>query len=104
MPYNPAIHDTSEGENISHFNAVRIRAIGQGELQIEMRSLDAVKTSQLVPLKLQDKNDRSMNRLCNFVTQRAQLGIKTTCINDYFKINRVILFAKILWSDYPGGN
>lgn len=45
---------------------------------------------------------REPQRLANFTNQRVQFELKTTEINEYFIINRIIVFAKPIWSEYPG--
>lgn len=101
MSFGATSTESSGGENISHFTAVRLRVTGSGSLKMRLLSLDEVRTSTLVPFTLTAATNRQPTRNCNFVEQRAQLEVKTTEIDETFRINRIILFVKELYSDYP---
>jgi|PlaIllAssembly_1097288.scaffolds.fasta_scaffold00017_4 hypothetical protein len=92
----------STGENISHFTAVRMRVTGQGNLKLKFYSLDDIKSQDLVPLPMQTTTNIQPTRLANFSQQRASLKIGTTEFQEYFRINRVIIFAKEMFTSYPG--
>lgn len=100
MPVGTALSQGSAGESLSHFNAIRMRVTGVGSLQMELRSFDGVETQTLVPFTLLERTNREPTRLCNFVQQRASLEVKTDKLNEHFRINRIILFSKELWSQY----
>jgi len=90
------------GENILHFNAIRLRATGVGNLKLEFISLDDMKTQELKPIPLLLRTDREPTRLANFISQRAKLKISVTQKDERFVINRIIIYAKELYSSYPG--
>lgn len=92
------------GENILHFTAVRMRVVGQGSLKMRLNSLDDVQTQELVPFSMSAGTNIQPTRLCNFLQQRAQLEVYTTELNDFFKINRIILFVKESATSYPGNS
>lgn len=92
----------SKAEEICHFNGVRIRVYGNGNLRMTLFSLDQVNSNVLVPVPMASPTAREPTRLANFVSQRAMLEIKTTAINEMFHVNRVIVFAKLLWTQFPG--
>ena len=100
MPVAPSIG--SHQEEVIHFAGVRIRVVGTGNLDLEFLSLDNVDTQTLVPLVMSNTTAREPTRLSNFISQRGMLKISTDSINDYFEINRIILFAKPIWSQFPG--
>lgn len=102
MPLGTALGSGSSGEAIIHFNAIRMRVVGSGQLRLSMVSLDSIETQTLVPLTMASATDIQPTRLCNFIKQRAQLELKTTSINEIFKINRIIVFAKPMFTSYPG--
>lgn len=102
MPKGAPRTEPSLGENISHFTAVRLRATGAGDLKMKLFSFDDVNSTTLLPLTLQAANNIQPTRICNFVEQRAYLEIKTTEIDNFFKINRIIVFVKELYTGYPG--
>lgn len=90
------------GENIQHFGAIRLRVNGSGNLKPKFLSLDDVKTLDLVPIVMSTLTDREPTRLSNFMSQRARLRLGTTEKDEIFKINRVIIFIKETYSEYPG--
>jgi hypothetical protein len=89
-------------EEIVHFAGVRLRVTGSGNLDLEFLSLDNVNSQTLAALPMSATTAREPTRLANFISQRAQLKISTNVIDETFKINRIILFAKPIWSQFPG--
>lgn len=92
----------SQGENINHYTGVRIRVIGTGSLEMTLRSQDNVRSVSLVPFTMASTARISPFRLVNFVEQRVQLRVETLLIDEIFRINRIILYAKTLWVEEPG--
>jgi hypothetical protein len=88
--------------NISHFNAVRLRVVGQGNLNMSLFSLDDEHSQVLAPLSLSSTTSVIPTRLANFIEQMASLELETTEINDYFRISRVVIFSREIFSSYPG--
>jgi hypothetical protein len=102
MPYSSAVSaGGSSGEFISHFTGVRMRIVGDGEFEMTFISMDDTESQVLVPFTLEETTDRQPFRLANFKKQRALLEGKTDLINEFFKIDRIIIFAKELWTEYP---
>jgi len=102
MPKGAALSEKSSGENISHFAAIRIRITGVGSLKMKVLSLDDVKAKTLVPLVMSRDNRIIPTRLVNFVEQRASFELKTSDIGERFRINRVVIFMKEIYTSYPG--
>lgn len=92
----------SAGENISHFNAVRFRINGVGEMELTFYSLDDIKSQVLLPLNMLEATNIQPTRLANFIEQRAYLKGETNGLGEWFRINRIIVFQKELFSSYPG--
>lgn len=88
-------------ENISHFNAIRLRVIGQGSLKLKLNSLQEAHSESLADLPMSMRTSIQPTRLANFIDQRASLEIRTLTINDYFRINRILIFSKEFASEYP---
>lgn len=88
--------------DLIHVNAIRFRITGTGELQIKLIGLDSVLTQTLVPLTMASAPGREPQRLANFINQKIQYELKTTEIDEIFRINRIIVFAKPQWSEFPG--
>jgi hypothetical protein len=89
-------------EGINHFGAVRIRVNGTGNLVPTFYTLDYKRSSQLVPLVMEDTTEWEPVRLANFKSQRAYLKFETLAINERFVVNRIIIYAKPLWSQGVG--
>ena len=100
MPVSESIG--SHSEEILHFGGVRLRVIGAGSLNMKFSSLDDVITQDLLPLPMIATNAREPLRLANFISQRALLTVSVSGIDQYFRINKVVLFTKPIWSEYPG--
>jgi hypothetical protein len=102
MPKGAALSERSSGESISHFAAIRIRMTGTGSLKMGVYSLDDVRSKTLVPFTMQATSRIIPTRLVNFTEQRASFELKTTEINERFRINRIVLFMKEVFTSYPG--
>lgn len=92
----------SAGESISHFNGIRMRIIGSGNLDITLYSLDDVKSQTLNPLVMQATTNIQPLKKCNFMQQRAAVEFSTDEINEYFRFNRIIIFSRPVFANYPG--
>lgn len=86
---------------IQHYNGVRMRLTGSGSLQMTMLSLDEVDTQTLIPFTMAATTQREPTRLANFKSQSMQLEVKTTLINETFRISKIIIFAKPVESEFP---
>ena len=91
----------SYGENIQHLSHVRLRITGSGIYKQTVYSLDDVSQTAIPDLPMNSVNGIEPTRLANFVSQRISLEGKTTEINEYFRINRIILFTKEYGSEFP---
>ena len=92
----------SAGENITHFNAVRMRIQGTGNLKMSFISQDEVITQDLAPLVMAELTNIQPTRLANFMQQRAIFKLGTTEKDEFFRINRIVLFTKETFSSFPG--
>lgn len=88
-------------ENILHFGAIRFRVNGQYNMKLSLYSLDDTYSTELLPLPITELPGREPTRRCNFMAQRAKLKISTDKINEYVKINRIVIFAKARATSYP---
>lgn len=102
MPKGSALTEGSAGEFISHTTGVRMRVVGAGNLQMTLFSLDDIRSQALVPFVMTAATNIQPFRLANFMEQRTALEIKTTLINEWFRINRIIVFQKPKFTMYPG--
>ncbi len=81
--------------------AVRLRVIGAGNLRLSLTDYDDVQTQTLVPIAMAAATRIEPMRLANFQSQRIRLVGRTTDINEWFDIHRIILFAKPIAVEYP---
>ena len=89
-------------DDIVHYTAVRMRVIGSGSLQMRMISQDDVFNQVLVPFVMSASTNIRPTRLMNFQHQKAMFEGKTTLINERLEINKIIIFAKNVFHEYPG--
>lgn len=94
---------SSSQDNIIHYTSVRMRIIGSGSLDMTMFSQDDVFSSALVPFTMRATTNIRPTRLMNFQHQRAALRCSTDTINEWFHINKIVIYAKEVFVDYPDG-
>ena len=102
MPTGSAYSEGSSGEQISHFAAIRVRVSGVGNLLMKVYSLDDVRSKTLVPFVLAPINRIIPTRIVNFTEQRASFEFKTTEMDERFRINRIVIFSREVFTSYPG--
>lgn len=103
MPFvKTALLNSDSAENITHFNAARLRLQGTGNLEMSFISQDNVITQDLAPIVMHELNNIQPTRLANFMQQRAIFELHTTQRLEFFRINRIIIFVKETYSSYPG--
>ena len=88
-------------DGILHFGAIRVRVTGTGNLIPIFSSLDTVKTQTLRSIMMQPATDVEPVKLANFKTQRAFLKLGTTQQDEIFRISRVIIFVRGMWTEHP---
>jgi hypothetical protein len=91
----------STQDNINHYTSVRMRIIGSGQLRMTMYSQDEIYSSVLVPFTMQAATNIRPTRLMNFQHQRAYLEGKTTGSGEWFSINKIVIYAKEVFVEYP---
>lgn len=96
----------SQGESINHFNGVRLRVLGSGNLDVAayiQNGMNSDLLSQtLNPYVLSSATHRQPTLGLNVRKQRMSLEIKVTDINEWFAINRLVVFMKPLYTSFPG--
>ncbi len=84
-----------------HIVATRMRVLGSGNLRQTLTDLSQVQSSVLQPIVMTQTTRFEPTTLSNFQSQRTRLEIKTTEIDEWFRINRIIIFAKAVAAEYP---
>lgn len=88
-------------EVINHYGATRLRVTGSAALKLTLYSLDQVKVHVMKDLNIQPFNNIEPTRLSNFTQQKAQQEIRTTEIDEVFKISKIVIFVKPVAKSYP---
>jgi hypothetical protein len=102
MPVGAVLSERSSGELVTHFASLRVRVDGRGDLRLSVYSLGDIRSKLMIPITMNDKNRFSPTRIVNFVEQRASFELKTTERFEKFRINRIVIFTKQLYTSYPG--
>lgn len=101
---NPFIETYLSGdkeENILHYGAIKLRVNGSGNLIPTLIGFDDILTNELAVMPMSTVTAYEPVRLANFVSQRAKLRLETEEIDDVIRINRIILYAKKFFEEYP---
>lgn len=102
MPATAARPSGSIGENISHTMGVRMRIVGKGNLICSLRSLEDEKiVVNPNPLVLKESTSIQPLKKFNFMSQRTSFKMQTKKINEWFRVNRIIVFTKTVFTQYP---
>lgn len=89
------------GSNVIHFGSTRMRVIGSGELKQTFYSLDPSISQDLADITMSAVNNKEPARIANFVSQRSKLKIQVTAIDEWFKINTLIIFVRPIYTMFP---
>lgn len=87
--------------DVLHFTGTRIKASGQGSLHQLFQSLDYIQTEQLNDIILRTSNNLVPFSLANFIDQQANVRVYMDTIEDFMKIDQIIIFYKKLFTGYP---
>jgi hypothetical protein len=86
---------------VLHFGAVRLRVTGSGSLRMFINSLDSVEVDTLSAITMASTTATEPVALANLTSQRGQLQIQTTAIDETFTISRIIVFVKPVATGFP---
>lgn len=84
-----------------HFHVVRMRAIGTGNLQLHLHSLDDIHNARLTDIAMIPATNREPTILANFTDQAGQLELKTVEMGEVFTVSRIMIYIKPVASGYP---
>lgn len=91
---------TFTGELI-HFAAIRMRIIGEGNVQQFIRSLDDVNIYQMVDLSLAFKSNIEPTTLSNYIDQRGQFEFRTVEIDEIINLSSIRIYIRPIATGYP---
>lgn len=86
---------------VLHFHATRMRVTGSGVLRQTFYSLDDIRSQAIANQTLAGTTRIEPTTLANFSEQRAYLDIRTTAIDEYFTISKIIIYARPVAASYP---
>ena len=102
MPFfETALIGDDNAENQMHYAGIRLRIVGEGELDVNAYGLDDTLLQELSPLKMSLTPGKQLNMLSNFRADRIRLRVYTDKINETFNISRIVLFTKESYKSYP---
>lgn len=89
------------GEFDHHIVAVRMRVVGEGNLNLSLTDYDDIQTQNLVDMPMTPTTRFEVTRLANFQSQRTRLVGSVSEIDEWFRIQRILVFAKPVAQEYP---
>lgn len=92
----------SQGEAINHFNGMRLRVTGAGNLQVTAWSFQEASSEVILPYAMQASTKIQPTLLMNSKEHRISIELKTTEINEWFNIGRIIIFSKPIYTSVVG--
>jgi hypothetical protein len=92
---------SSGGESEYHIVATRTRVLGAGILRYSLEDYSQIQNVPLPPFTMSAATRIEPLILANFQSQRTRLIGMVTDINEWFEINRLIIFAKPVAEEYP---
>jgi hypothetical protein len=88
-------------ESILHYAGATFRINGTGFARLTLMGLDRVKQLTLGPITMATSPGFEPTRKCNFTSQRTLIRMETTDIDEYMKVNRIVLWVKELYTEFP---
>lgn len=89
------------GDIQNHFNPVRIRVLGSGNLQVFLFDTGLINNSELDAKTMSLTSAKSVNYLSNFTAERACLLIMTTEEDEYFSVDNMWVYGKPSRNSFP---
>lgn len=85
----------------NHYCGARLRISGTGVLRCKLYGLDNTQTNNLPIQTLSTTPGKEYFLLGTLVSQKSRLEMKTTTIDETFKLQRYTVFAKPIYASYP---
>lgn len=86
---------------IVHSVGVRYRVRGSGHMETRLWNMDRVRYLMLDEIDLDTPSSRTKTLLANFQDQGIQIQFRTTRIDEYISINKIVCFVKPVAESYP---
>lgn len=102
MPFaKTAYFPIVSGGEINHYNMVRIRIVGFGNLKMKMNSMDEVEYEQIADIKIPKDAASSQRSLAAFLSERMSLELSTSTIDEWFDISRITIYSTFFSDEDP---
>ncbi len=88
-------------DSLAHFSSVRVRAVGVGNLEVTLYSLDNVVAQDLLPITLSLIPGKAYSRLSNVVNEKCAVQFVLDSFGEYVRVLDVILFSAEAWAERP---
>lgn len=98
--FNTSFLGESDGA-YSHYNGIRLRINGSGSLLLQWFNEDATQNEVDATLTLNVATGFEPLTLSNFKAQKAFLHVALSGVNSFFKLNKIRVYAKKLWTMAP---
>ena len=92
---------SGSGEYEHHVVSVRMRVTGSGNMDLALADLDDIQVQTLVSITMAATTRIEPLRLANLQSQRIRLVGSVSEIDEWFQIQRILLFAKPVAQEYP---
>lgn len=78
-----------------------MRVQGNGNLKLSMHAQDDEFSEDLFPITMSPNTSIEPTALADMVNQRAYLRFEVTDIDEYFIINRIVVFSQTIFDTVP---
>ena len=92
---------TGLGDIQSHVNPIRIRASGDGNLDVTLFNISNVNGVALNAQAMSANATSSLNYLSNFTAEKICIKISTNVIDEYFTISNIYAYVKPSVMSFP---
>ena len=91
----------ANSESIAHCAAIRANITGSGNLKFTLIGYNDIHSQLLNDKALETATNKQLTALANFKDQRMQIEFRTTEADEYFTIDKIIPFVKVVACGYP---
>jgi hypothetical protein len=86
---------------LTHFHAIRMRAVGEGELRVTLKGIDGASPVVLRALSLSPGTGKYLNRLCNLRNEKCAVRLELENAGSWLNLLELTLFASEMWLERP---
>lgn len=86
---------------LNHFNGLKLRVVGSGNLNINLYGEDDVTTATATAIAMSASPGLELSRPINFINEKMSVKLGVTAINETYEVSRLDVMAKALWRSRP---